>query len=124
MNNYRRLLSLAMILGLATQMITSCSGKDDHLPEPPPDPVITSFSPAEAAEGGSVVITGQHFPDDKTKSTVKFNGLAAEITDAKTTALTVTVPEGASSGKITVTIKDKTLTTATAFKVNPQCSGH
>lgn len=65
------------------------------------------------------MITGQHFPDDKTKSTVKFNGLVAEITDARTTALTVTVPEGASSGKITVTIQNKTLTTATDFKVNP-----
>lgn len=118
MNNYRRLLSLAMIMGLATQMITSCGEKDDPLPAPP-DPVLTSFSPAEAAEGGSVVLTGQHFPEDKTKSTVKFNGLVAEITDAKTTTLTVTVPEGASSGKITVTIKDKTLTTATEFKVNP-----
>lgn len=42
MNNYRRLLSLAMVIGLATQMITSCGGKDDHLPEPA-DPVLTSF---------------------------------------------------------------------------------
>lgn len=87
---------------------------------------ITSFSPTEAAVGNTVVIYGKNFSDDKTKNAVTFNGISATVTDAKTVELSVTVPEGATNGKITVTVNEVTATSATDFKVNastPQVSG-
>ncbi len=101
----------------AAAIISSCNKKDS--PSPASEPVFSSFSPAEAAEGASVIISGNNFPEDKTKSIVKFNGIAAIVTDAQKTELTVTVPDGATTGKITVAIDDKKLISATDFKVNP-----
>lgn len=99
--------------------IVACNKNDDKPAEQ--QLAITSFSPVEAAEGATVVIKGTAFSPDKTLNGVKFNGLAATVSSAATngTELSVTVPEDATTGKITVTVGDKTVTSATDFKVNP-----
>ncbi|MDF2191491.1 IPT/TIG domain-containing protein [Paraflavitalea sp. CAU 1676] len=78
---------------------------------------ITSFTPPEGAEGGTVEINGIAFNTDKSKNTVKFHDVVAEVTDATAQKLTVTVPDGATTGKISVTVGDKTVTTTTDFTV-------
>lgn len=115
----------AIILALSAILPASCKKNDDKQVENT-DVSITSFNPAEAAIGNTVVITGKHFSTDKANNVVKFNGTTATVSDAKTTELTVSVPEGASNGKITVTVNNKTATSVTDFKVNasaPQITG-
>ncbi|MDF2193438.1 IPT/TIG domain-containing protein [Paraflavitalea sp. CAU 1676] len=110
-----RLLFTLPVIGLLLALVIGCHKKD----KPAQDPGITSFSPAEAAEGATIVIKGVAFSSDKSQNTVKFNGTPATINTATATELSVTVPEDATTGKITVTIGDKVVASATDFKVNP-----
>ncbi len=65
-------------------------------------PVITGFSPASGVRGESVTLTGANF-SNLSSPAVEFNGTAATYqTPTSTTALSATVPAGASSGPVTV----------------------
>jgi FG-GAP-like repeat/IPT/TIG domain/Secretion system C-terminal sorting domain/FG-GAP repeat len=79
---------------------------------------ISSFSPTTGAEGASVVITGTDFAATTAGNTVKFNGTSATVIDASTTRLTVTVPSGATTGKISVTRSGVTVTSASDFTLS------
>jgi hypothetical protein len=82
-------------------------------------PTITSFTPAMGTFGNNIKITGEHFNTNITKNVVKFNGVTATVTEATATQLTATVPAGATTGKITVTIDPVVGTSATDFTVVP-----
>ena len=78
-------------------------------------PTITTIAPPSAVVDTVVTITGTDL--DKVIS-VTFNGIAAKtITDNTTTSLKAIVPEGARSGKITVTAADGTTTSVYDFIV-------
>lgn len=78
---------------------------------------VTGFSPASGPVGTSVTISGTNFSATPSENTVKFNGVTATVTNASATELTVTVPETATSGKITVTVNGKATTSSTDFVV-------
>lgn len=67
-------------------------------------PTITSFTPTSGSEGTTVTITGTNFSTTAANNIVSFNGVAATVSAATATQLTVTVPSGATTGKITVTV--------------------
>jgi len=78
-------------------------------------PTITSLAPTTAVVGTVITITGTDL--DKV-TTVTFNGIAAKtITDNSATSLKVTVPEGATSGKMVVTTAGGTVTNPYDFIV-------
>jgi N-acetylneuraminic acid mutarotase len=81
-------------------------------------PVITSFSPTAAAAGSQVVITGSNFDYNMQNVTVRFNGLPATVTYATWDMLVVTVPNGVTSGPITVTTTSGTATSSSQFTVS------
>ncbi|HEY9044981.1 MAG TPA: IPT/TIG domain-containing protein [Ohtaekwangia sp.] len=85
-----------------------------------PSPGVTSFTPKSSIVGSTVVITGTNFSKTASNNTVKFNGVEATVSpdDASTTSLTVTVPAGATTGKISVTVGGQTGTSADDFKIN------
>ena len=65
---------------------------------------VTSFSPSSGAAGTTVTITGTNFDPDPFHMQVSFGGnVSATIVSASSTQLVVTVPAGASTGKIKVT---------------------
>ena len=82
-------------------------------------PALYGFSPASGsagAEGTLVTLTGINFTD---ATAVAFNGTTAvNMTVVNDTHITVTVPEGATTGKIVVFGPGGTLTSATDFTVN------
>jgi hypothetical protein len=82
-------------------------------------PVITRFTPATGQAGTSVVISGRHFAPVAAGNVVSFNGIAATVTQATDTTLTVRVPAGAATGKITVVTPDGTTASVTDFTVIP-----
>lgn len=93
-------------------------------------PVIASFTPASGVVGATVTITGTGFNATLSKNEVRFNnGSPATITNASTTALTVTVPSGATTGLISVTNLDVPYlnyskgTSVTSFTVTTATSG-
>lgn len=67
-------------------------------------PVLTSLDPASGKVGSSVVITGTNFGSAVSDNVVKFNGAEAVVTDVTATTVTATVPAGATTGDITVTV--------------------
>jgi uncharacterized repeat protein (TIGR03803 family) len=77
-------------------------------------PQITSFSPGSGAPGTAVTITGVSL---KQTTKVAFGALAATFTVNSDTKVTVIVPSGAVTSKITVTTSGGTAQTATTFSV-------
>ena len=80
---------------------------------------INSFTPTSALAGGLVTINGTGFSSILTNQTVKFNGVTAIVTSSTTTSLTVTVPTGTTTGKISVTRETITAQSAIEFLVLP-----
>jgi IPT/TIG domain/Fibronectin type III domain/Galactose oxidase, central domain/Kelch motif len=67
-------------------------------------PQITSLAPISGAIGSSVTITGQLFGPPQPNSSVLFNGVAAAITSWSATSIIVTVPIGATTGNVVVSV--------------------
>ncbi|HAS44124.1 MAG TPA: hypothetical protein DCS93_26840 [Microscillaceae bacterium] len=81
------------------------------------DLVITDFNPKSGVIGTNVTITGVNFDAIAGNNLVKFNGTSAVVTTATTTQLQVTVPDGATTGKLSVTVGNQTDTSTAVFTV-------
>ena len=80
-------------------------------------PVVTSFNPASAGVGATIIINGANFT---TASSVAFNGIVTSaFTVLSDSSITATVPVGATTGKVSVTNPDATATSAASFTVIP-----
>src|SRR5258706_6096586 len=66
--------------------------------------MINSLSPASGPVGTSVVVSGVNFGATQASSTVTFNGVSATATSWSDTQIVVTVPSGAITGPILVTV--------------------
>jgi gliding motility-associated-like protein len=67
-------------------------------------PAITSVTPSSGNIGSSVTITGTNFSTTPANNLVRFNGVAATVTASSATSITTSVPVGATTGKIQVTV--------------------
>ncbi|MDR3581607.1 MAG: IPT/TIG domain-containing protein [Oryzomonas sp.] len=80
-----------------------------------------TFTPASASVGMTVTITGTNFDPTATNNVVTFNGTAAAVTSSTPTQIVTTVPAGATSGPINITVNGAngiySLTTSTNFIV-------
>jgi hypothetical protein len=79
-------------------------------------PVIASFSPSQGPVGSSVTITGENF---SAGCVVKFNNTIATVNSATVDELLVTVPIGATTGKISVKANDFVVTSDDDFTILP-----
>jgi CHU_C Type IX secretion signal domain/IPT/TIG domain len=82
-------------------------------------PTITSFAPFSGPVGTTVTITGTNFSATAASNTVKFNGTTAAVSASSTTSITTTVPAGATTGQITVTVAGNIAASAASFTVTP-----
>ncbi|MEX0273127.1 MAG: IPT/TIG domain-containing protein [Flavobacteriaceae bacterium] len=82
-----------------------------------PLPIISEITPLSAGVGESITISGEHFGADIADNTVSFNGTMGHITMASPTSITVVVPEGATSGPISITAPGGTVESSTTFEV-------
>jgi hypothetical protein len=69
-----------------------------------PLPNISSLSPTSGAVGTAVTITGTNFGATQGTSTVSFNGTAATVTSWSAGSIAATVPNGATTGNVVVTV--------------------
>lgn len=119
-NKFKHLFyALAGCLTLALAITLQSCGDDE---EEPSELAIASFSPASGAVGTTVEINGQNFSTNTEHNTVKFNGVVVtEFISAEPSKLTVKVPQGATLGKISVTVtengKTETKTSVDNFDV-------
>ncbi len=80
---------------------------------------IFAFSPGRGAPGTPVTIKGQGFSATASQNAVQFNGVAATVSTASSTELTVVVPSGATTGPIAITVGSATASSAMNFVVDP-----
>lgn len=121
--NFKR---TSWILATMIGFMAGC-GKDGKKPEPGTDPagnsapVITSFAPAKGMPGGEVIIQGKNFKDNISQNTVIFKDMphVGVIVEAKTTQLTVRIPQDAPTGKIIVKVGTQSDTSDTDFVIDP-----
>lgn len=78
---------------------------------------ISGLSPSIGHVTASVTLFGSGFSPTPTQNDVRFGAIPATVTSASTTELTVTVPEGAVTGPISVTSGGNTATSATNYVV-------
>jgi hypothetical protein len=69
-----------------------------------PGPIISNLSPALAAIGSSVTITGANFGSTQGSSTVSFNGVSGLPTSWTSSSIVVSVPPGATTGLVTTNV--------------------
>ncbi len=86
-------------------------------PTPTNNVTIASFSPVSGFIGQIVTITGTNFSTTPANNIAKFNGTTATISAATATQLTVTIPTGATTGKITVEVAGKIATSTNDFTI-------
>ena len=67
-------------------------------------PTITSIDPTSGKVGTEVTITGTDFSTTPAENAVSFNGTAATVTESTATSITTSVPAGATTGNVTVTV--------------------
>lgn len=109
-----------------TLIIAGCG--DDSPTSPDDDdngnggaPSISSVEPAYADFGQEVTITGENFASNADENTVTFaDGVVATVESASSTELTVTVPEGADDGPISVEAGGETAESSASFGIVPQ----
>ena len=98
-----------------TASVTDAVGSPHHTRPLPPPPTVAGFLPAAAAVGDLVTLAGTGFVG---ALSVSFNGTPADVfTLISDTKLTAIVPEGATSGAITVTTSGGAGTSATRLSV-------
>jgi RHS repeat-associated protein len=69
-----------------------------------PAPIITSVSATTASVGSQIVITGQNFGATQGNSVVLLHGAATTINSWSATSITITIPAGATSGYLAVSV--------------------
>src|SRR6266702_1110495 len=85
-------------------------------------PTITAFTPARGSVGTTVTITGNNFSTNSAEILVKFNGTTAIVTSSSISQIVTTVPAGATTGPITITLGSQTATSSTNFTVTADVS--
>lgn len=79
---------------------------------------VFDFYPGRGSAGLTVRVHGRGFSQTTALNTVAFGGVAAEVTAASESQLTVIVPTGASSGPITVSMGGQTAVSSSSFIVD------
>jgi hypothetical protein len=118
--NFRPYTFSIVFVGTLTLLSACKDGDKDPLPKKPDpvNPVITSFTPITGVAGTTeVVITGENFSPNIADNVVKIGKVVASVTAATTTSITIKVPSGALTGKISVTVTGTTVTSANDFVV-------
>lgn len=114
-NNIKSIMSLLFLAFCIALSFSSCNNDDDEK-----KPLgLTEFQPGSGAEGSFVVITGTGFNENASANTVTVNGTTATVTSATKEQLLITIPTGATTGKIAVTVDGQTIPSALDFTVMP-----
>ncbi|WP_420401600.1 IPT/TIG domain-containing protein [Flagellimonas sp.] len=115
-------ISLFVLAGI---LVVACKSddKDDLPPEETQTHTVTGFTPPNGPVGTEVTITGTNLTTQDASAAI--GGTTAAITGANSsgTELYITVPNGASDGKISVTIGDVEKKSTNDFVVTEETSG-
>ena len=86
-------------------------------------PTILSVSPGAGKVGDAVVILGTNFSSVISENVLKFNGITATITSVTGGGIQTTVPAGATTGPVSISVKGGPTVTGPQFQVNSASNG-
>jgi len=112
--------NLMPLVLLCTLFFAACKKPATTKPGEVIVPELTSFLPIKGMPQTEVKIKGKNFHTTKAMNEVRFGGMLTQVVEATATELTVTVPAGAATGKITVKVGAVTATSAVDFTVEPE----
>lgn len=95
---------------MLSMAVFSCKNEDE-----PVLPIISGFTPTNGPVTTAVTIFGANF--GTTSPTVKFGTVTATVTSFSATQIVTSVPAGATTGKISVTVGTTTVTSTSDFTV-------
>jgi large repetitive protein len=78
---------------------------------------LSEFTPSAGPIGTEVTLLGTGFSPTPGNNTVKFNGVSTPVSSATENRLLTTVPPGATTGSISVTVSGKTVTSSQNYVV-------
>jgi YD repeat-containing protein len=81
---------------------------------------IHEFSPNAGPVGSTVTLTGSGFREVVAENAVAFNGVPAQVVAATRQRLVLVVPDGATTGRISVTVNGVSVTSRDDFTVGQQ----
>lgn len=93
--------------GFASQTITGVAlnpGQTATLNVSLSTPSISAVSPNSGSSGSAVTVTGSYFGSAQGNSTVTFNGTPASVQSWSNASISATVPTGATTGPVVVTV--------------------
>jgi sugar lactone lactonase YvrE len=85
-------------------ILASCSKDDSKEPLTNPNLAVSSINPTSGRKNTTVTITGLDFSPNLTSNKVTLNGFECTVNTASTTVLSVTIPRGAGTGNLVVTV--------------------
>ena len=91
---------------LAFILVAACSKNDDATPIS--NLAISGINPTSGPKNTTVFITGVDFSTNAVSNIVTLNGKACTVNTASATSLSITIPRGAGSGKISVSVNGTT----------------
>ncbi|MEZ4809959.1 MAG: IPT/TIG domain-containing protein [Allomuricauda sp.] len=115
----KRIVLVASLILCAGLAVLSCSKDDGPTESTQQSPKIDGFSPTMGPVGTNISITGKNFSATASANTVKIGNTTATVTSASATKIFITVPQGATTGKISVTVGGKTDTAGTFTVTEP-----
>ncbi|MFT6934232.1 MAG: hypothetical protein ACJAUQ_000617 [Maribacter sp.] len=92
----------------------SCSDDDE---DPSKNFTVTTISPESAIVGTEITVTGTDFPTEASKVELTVGGATATIISLSSTQIVATVPQGAVSGAVSVSVDGNEKMTPTDFTV-------
>jgi len=115
-----RVVAVTASNGTSVQYSYNTLGHTSQISAPlsPGQLAIFAFVPTHGEAGTQVTIQGQGFDSNAANDTVSFNGTVATVLSASATQLVTTVPDGATTGPISVTVGGQTAASATPFVVD------
>ena len=107
-----KLKKVCPVFAFALIALLSCDDNNEVSP-----PIITSFSPASAAVGAEITITGTNFSTVLEDNSVWFfDGVQATVTAATATSITATVPDAAKTGPLAVIVNREIVRSSDDFE--------
>jgi len=86
-------------------------------------PALSSLNPTTGPEGTLVTITGTNFSTNLASNLVRFNGIITPVQSASASSITVLVPNGATTGEVSVQVANVISTNNPVFTVSTTGTG-
>lgn len=99
---------IVILSSIVSFLLISCNKDTVYETPQPVSPYISQLSPSIGLENNVISIRGKRFSTVIGDNIVKFAGIRSQVLTANDTLLTVIVPEGGSTGIVTITVNNKT----------------